>query len=95
MKFSIGVLIAVAAFATIFVFTEAKPPMPPDMPADLQKEFDAIAAEMQNVPKDDTGRPDFKQISPELRARMEKLRTDYETQTGNKWPMPPGPPPPQ
>lgn len=64
--------------------------MPPDMPEDLKTEFNAIDAEIQKLPKDANGMPDFKQIPDTLKTRMDKLRTDYEAKTGKQWPKPPG-----
>lgn len=68
------------------------PPMPADMPAELKTEFDAIRAEVEKLPKDTNGHPDFKQFPDALKARMEKLRSDYEAQTGKELPKPPHPP---
>lgn len=72
---------------------EAAPPMPADMPDDLKTEFEAIGAEIEKLPKDANGHPDFSKIPDSLKTRMEKLKTDYETKTGKQFPRPPGPPP--
>lgn len=61
------------------------------MPEDLKAEYNAIDVELENVPKNANGFPDFTQIPDALKARMEKLRTDYEAKTGHPWPMPPMP----
>lgn len=76
------------------MFVEAKPPMPEDMPEDLKAEYNAIDAEIEKLPKNERGHPDFSKIPDDLKTRMRNLRTNYESQTGHQWPRPPHGPPP-
>uniref|UniRef100_A0A336KP40 CSON013140 protein n=1 Tax=Culicoides sonorensis TaxID=179676 RepID=A0A336KP40_CULSO len=74
-------------FAVIALVSQSNAMFPRDLPADLMEEARAIRMEMHEWRMENRGAT-WEDIPEEIKAKMEELKSKYESATGNEWPTP-------